>query len=270
VSLFTESSFAWEPVSPRGVAAFARASYERLFVVQSIFALMAAAAVVWLLTTRLFPTVDAAIENLPATSVIERGKLGWPDDSPKLLSEGHFLAFSVDLGHSGNLRSPAHFQFEFGTNSLCIYSLFGVAELFYPPDQSFYFDRPELSPLWGAWAPEILGLAAIGTFFGLLIIWLILATIYSLLIWLIAFYADRDLNYFQSWKLAGAALMPGALIMSLAIVMYGLAVFDLVQFCFAAVMHIVIGWTYLIVSPLFIRRAVPVAKGNPFNGSGKN
>lgn len=266
----TQPTIAWEPVSPRGVAAFARASFERLFVVQSIFALMAAAAVTWLLATKFFPTVDAAIDNLPATSVIEHGKLKWPDDSPKLLSEGHFLAFSVDPQHSDNLRSPAHFQFEFGENSLCIYSLLGVYEIYYPPDQSFYFDRPNLQPLWGAWAPELLGLAAIGTFFGLLIIWQILATLYSLPVWLFAFYADRDLNFFQGWKLAGAALMPGALIMSLAIVMYGLAIFDLVQFAFAVVMHLLIGWLYLIISPLFVPRAVPAPPGNPFGDAGKN
>ena len=260
----TQPAIAWEPVSPRGVAAFARASFERLFVVQSIFALMAAAAVTWLLAAKLFPTVDAAIDNLPATSVIERGKLSWPDDTPKLLAEGHFLAFSVDLQHSGNLRSPAHFQFEFGERSLCIYSLLGVTEVPYPPDQSFYFDRANLEPLWGAWAPEILGLAAIGTFFGLLIIWAILATLYSFPVWLFAFYADRDLSFFQGWKLAGATLMPGALIMSLAIVMYGLAVFDLVQFAFAAVMHLVIGWLYLIISPLLIQRAIPAGNNNPF------
>lgn len=264
MSADAEPTIAWEPVSPRGVAAFARASFERLFVVQSIFALMAAAAVTWLLATKLFPTVDAAIDNLPATSAIERGKLNWPDDSPKLLAEGHFLAFSVDRQHSGNLRSPAQFQFEFGDNSLCIYSLLGVTEFYYPPDQSFYFDRPDLQPLWGAWAPEILGLAAIGTFFGLLIVWMVLATIYSCPVWLFAFYADRDLNFFQSWKLAGAALMPGALIMSFAIVMYGMAVFDLVEFSFAAAMHLLIGWLYLIISPLFVQRAVPVGNSNPF------
>ncbi len=266
----TEPGIAWEPVTPRGVAAFARASFERVFVVQSIFALLAAGAVVWLLATKLFPTVSAAIDYLPVSSAIEHGKLTWPDQSPKLLSEGHFLAFSVDLQHSGDLRSPAHFQFEFGEHSLCIYSLLGVTELYYPPDQAFYFDRPDLQPLWGAWAREILGLAALGTFFGLLIIWMILATVYALPVWLFAFFGDRDLNYSRSWKLAGAALMPGALIMTFGIVMYGHGVFDLVQFSFAAAMHLLIGWIFLIISPLFVPRSVPAPPGNPFGGAGKN
>jgi len=44
VSAFAEPKFAWEPITPRGVAAFARGSFERLFVMQSVFALIGAAA----------------------------------------------------------------------------------------------------------------------------------------------------------------------------------------------------------------------------------
>ena len=60
-----EPAFAWEPLTPRGVAAFARASFERLFVVQAVFALIAAAAVVWVLSDGIFPVIDAAIDQLP-------------------------------------------------------------------------------------------------------------------------------------------------------------------------------------------------------------
>lgn len=264
MSAFTEPKFAWEPVTPRGVAAFARASFARLLAVQSIFALCAALVVVWLLATDFFPTVAAAINQLPAAGEISNGKLNWPDDSPKLLAEGDFLAFSVDLNHSGALRSPAQFQFEFGENSLCIYSLFGTAEIVYPPDQAFYFDRPDVQPLWGAWAPEILGLAGVAVFVGLLLSWTLLATVYFLPVRLLSFYANRDLNFRQSWRLAGAALMPGALLQTLAIVLYGLGASDVVQLCFAFAMHLVIGWIYLFVSVLFLNRTLPAEKKNPF------
>ena len=264
MSEFTQPRFAWEPVTPHGVASFARASFERLFVVQSIFALLATAAVVWLLAGGFFPTVDAAIKQLPATGEISRSKLNWPGESPTFLAEGHFLAFTVDLRHSGQLRSPAQFQFEFGETSLEIFSLFGAAEIFYPPGQSFYFNRPGLQPVWGAWAPELLGLAALATFFGLLLVWALLATIYFLPVWLISFFANRDLNFREAWKLSGAALMPGALIMTLAILLYGFGAFDLVQFCFAFAMHFLIGWIYLFASPPFLQRAVPADKKNPF------
>jgi len=266
VSVITESRFAWEPVTPRGVAAFARASLERLIVVQSIMALLATAAVVWLLSSGFFPAVDAATRSLPAKGDITRGKLNWQDESPKVLAEGHFLSFSVDTKHSRQLRLPAQFQFEFGEDSLVIIALLGEMEIPYPPEQSFYFNRTDLQPAWGAWSPNLLGLVALGTFFGLFMTWAVLATVYFLPVWLVAFYTDRDLNFRASWKLAGAALMPGALLLSLGIVLYGFGVFDLVQLGFAFTMHFIIGWIYLLISPLFLKRVLPGEKGNPFGG----
>lgn len=264
MSAFTEPSFAWEPITPRGVAAFARATFERLFVVQSVFALLAAGSVVWLLSDGIYPTMDDTIENLPEMGSIHGGRLDWREDSPVILAEGGILAISVDMDHGGSLRSPADFQLEFGRDTLRIFSLFGEAEVGYPPNYTISVNQPEARPAWGAWAPEILALAAIGTFFGLLLTWAALASIYCLPVWLVCFFANRDLNLAASWRLAGAALMPGAALISLSLVLYDLRAFDLVQLCFAFGMHLVIGWIYLFVSPLFLNRALPAENKNPF------
>lgn len=264
MSAFKEPAFAWEPITPRGVAAFARASLERLLVVQSVVALLGAAAVVWMLSHGVFPTIDAAISNLPAAGEIHSGKLDWRDDSPMMLAEGRILAFSVDLEHGGALRSPADFQFEFGLDSVRIFSLFGETEINYPPSYVIAANQTDARPAWGAWAPDVLGLAAIGTFFGLLLVWALLATIYCLPVWLVCLFSNRDLGFPASWKLAGAALMPGALLLSLSLVLYGSGRFNIVQLCFAFGMHLVIGWIYLFVSPLFLNRALPSEKKNPF------
>ncbi len=259
-----EPTFAWEPITPRGVAAFARASFERLFIVQAVFALLTAAAVLWLLSDGIFPVMDEAINQLPDSGSIHGGRLDWREDSPVMLAEGKILAFSVDVEHGGALRSPADFQFEFGRDSLCIFSLFGEAELDYPTGYLIAANRSDARPAWGAWAPNLVGLAAIGTFFGLMLGWAGLATIYCFPVWLLCFFANRDLNLFASWKLAAAALMPGALLLSVALVLYDCSGFDLVQLCFAFGMHLVIGWIYLFVSPLFLNRALPAPPKNPF------
>jgi hypothetical protein len=264
VSALGEPSFAWEPLTPRGVAAFARASFERLFIVQSIFALIAAAVVMWTLSDAIYPVIDDAIEGLPDTGGIYDGKLDWRDSSPMPLAEGKILSIGVDLNHEGQWRSPSDFQFEFGRDSLVIVSLLGEAELDYPPDSYLATNYRDARPAWGAWSPNILALAAIGTFFGLLLIWAVLATVYFLPVWLICFIANRDLNLRASWKLATAALMPGAALMSLSLLLYELGLFDLVQLGFAFAMHLVIGWIYLFVSPMFLNRVLPEQKKNPF------
>ena len=100
---------------------------------------------------------------------------------------------------------------------------------------------------------------------GLLASWWLLATIYFLPVWLLGFFVNRDLNFRASWKLSGAALLPGALLMAAGILLYDFGAVDLVQFGFIFGAHFVLGWIYLFVSLLFVPanfRALP--KGNPF------
>ena len=254
MSASAEHPVAWEPLTPRGVAAFASARLSRLLLVQFVIASLAAAAVVWFLSDGWFPTVRAAIRNLPAQGVIRSGRLDWPDNPPRLLAGGRFLAFIVDLNHSGQTQSPADVQIEFGRETVRVVSFLGYAEWNYPPDWTMAFNRTDLEPLWGAWEPELLAITVLALVAGLMLAWAALATIYFLPVRLISFFANRDLNFRGSWKLAGAALMPGALLLTAAIVLYGFAALDLIQFCFISGAHFALGWIYLFLSQLFLPR----------------
>jgi hypothetical protein len=266
----TLKKFAWEPLTPRGVAAFAHAKSSRLFLVQFTVALLAAISAVWFLHNGFFPTIRAAIQNLPDTGKISSGKLDWPGNSSQMLAEGKFLAFDIDLDHSGQINSTADLQIEFGQESVRVFSSlgYGYMEFFYPPDRFAPFNRTELEPLWGAWAPEILFIAATATVIGLLLSWWILATIYFLPVWILGFFANRDLNFRASWKLSGVALMPGALLMAAGIFFYSFGTLGLVQLGFIFSSHFVLGWIYLFVSLFFLPR-IPEAKpkANPFKPS---
>ena len=254
------STFAWEPLTPHGVAAFARASFSRLLLVQFIVALLCAAPVVWFLYDGCFPVLDAAIQKMPATGEIRSGKLDWHGDSPQLLAEGKFMAFDVDLKHSGQIHSTADVQIEFGNDSIRIFSLLpGYSEIFYVPDRLAPFNRTELEPLWGAWAVEILFIAAAAVTVGLLLSWWILATMYFLPVWFLGFYANRDLNFRACWKLSGAALLPGALLMAAGVLLYDFGFLDLVSLGFIFAAHFALGWIYLFLSQLFLPR-IPEAK----------
>ncbi|HEX3890080.1 MAG TPA: hypothetical protein VHX90_04440 [Verrucomicrobiae bacterium] len=264
----TPKKFAWEPLTPRGVAAFAHAKFSRLLLVQFVTALLAAISVVWFLDDGCFPTIRAAIQNLPDAGKISSGKLDWRGNSPQLLAEGKFLAFDVDLNHSGQINSTADLQIEFGKESVRIFSLLGYAEFFYPPDRFAPFNRTELEPLWGAWSAEILFIAAAATVIGLLLSWWILATIYFLPVWILGFFTNRDLNFRACWKFSGAALMPGALLMAAGIFLYGFGALDLVKLGFIFSAHFVLGWIYLFVSLLFLPRISEAKpKANPFKPS---
>ncbi len=260
-----EPAFAWEPLTPRGVAAFARATFSRLLAVQLVIAVLAAASVAWFMDAGCFPAVSEAIQKLPGTGEIRSGRLVWHGSSPQMLVEKRFLAFDVDLDHSGQIHSTADVQIEFGADSVRVFSLLGYAEFFYPPDRQGPFNRTELEPLWGAWAAEILFLTWVAVTVALLVSWWLLATIYFFPARLVAFFANRDLNLRACWNLSGAALLPGALLMTAGILCYGAGLLDLVSFGFVFAAHFVLGWIYLFVSQLFLPRiSAGPQKGNPF------
>ncbi|MGB7769579.1 MAG: hypothetical protein WBN22_12085 [Verrucomicrobiia bacterium] len=263
-----KSTRAWEPFTPRGVAAFAGARLGRLLLVQCIVVLFTVAAVVWFIHNAYFPPIGTAIQKLPAAGEIRSGRLDWHDPSPQWLAEGRFLAFDVDLDHSGQIHSPADVQIEFGRESVRVFSLLGYQDWPYPRGYVIAFNRTKLEPLWGAWALELLLAAGAAVTVCLLLSWWLLATLYFPPAWLLGFFTNRDLNFRQSWRLAGAALMPGALLMAAAILLYGVGFWNLVSFGFAFGAHLLMGWVYLFLSLLFLPRApASTSKGNPFRSS---
>jgi hypothetical protein len=260
-----QPKFAWQPLTMRGVAAFAHASLGRLLLVQLIVALVAAGSVLWFLHQVWFPTVVEAIRQLPPQGELRAGRLDWRGATPSRLAEGRFLAFVVDLDHTGTARGTAQVQVEFGQTDCKVLCLLGRWQGAYPRGWTVAFNRTDLGPWWGAWAPVILAIVAGLVVAGLMLSWACLATVYALPAWLIGFFADRDLTLRGSWRLAGAALMPGALLMAAAIILYGCGALDLVRLAVAAAVHLVMGWIYLFVSPLcLLRHPAAVAEANPF------
>ncbi len=257
--------FAWQPLTGRGVAAFASAPLGRLLLVQFLVALLAASSVVWFLQKAWFPTIGQAIRQLPAQGELRSGTLEWAGDSPVRLAEGRWLAVAVDLDHAGKARSPAHVQVEFGRTDLEIYSLLGCVRCAYPRGWAVAFSRTELQPWWEAWAPAILAMAGAAVLGGLMMTWAALATVYFLPVWLAGFFADRDLSVGGSWRLAGAALMPGALLLCIAVLLYAWGVLDPLRVAVAGAAHLVVGWVYLVAGTR-CRPPHPAAaaKENPF------
>ncbi|HVV01554.1 MAG TPA: hypothetical protein VHH88_09345 [Verrucomicrobiae bacterium] len=254
---------AWQPFTPRGAAAFARAPLGRLLLVQLAIALLAAGLVVWFATTAWFPVINEAVGSLPSQGEIRYGELRWPG-GPRILGENRFLGLAVDLDHSGSAHSPAQVSIEFGRKGLKAYSLLGYLRLEYPLGWRYAFNRTEVGPAWGAWRPAILAITAIVVLFALIASWAVLASIYFLPAWAAGFFTNRELGPSESWRLCGAALMPGAVFFCLAILLYGAGALDLIQLLAIAALHLVIGWVWLALSIRALPRAETAIPRNPF------
>jgi len=261
-----KKGFAWQPFTPKGVSLFARASWGRLLLVQFLFAVGIAGAVIWFIHEDWFPVAERAINHLPQAAEIRRGRLQWGGESPAVLAEGRFLAISVDLRHEGQARSPAHVTLELGELDYKVYWLPGCERVRYPNGWTIFLTHNEAGPWWGAWSPAILAGAGLIVVSGLMIFWTLLASIYCGPGWLLGVFANRDLKFTGSWRLSGAALMPGVLLLLGAIFCYGLGWLDLVRLALAAAIHLAIGWVYVVLSILKLpRHAEAAAAGaNPF------
>ncbi len=261
-----KTPFAWEPVTPRGVAAFADCSLRRLWLVQLIIAILAAAVVLWFLLTAWFPVIEQAIRKLPAQGSIRAGRLEWKLAPTATFAENHFLALTVDLRHEGAARSPANVQVEFGEKDVALLSLFGAVQKPYPHDYLIAFNRDELEPWWGAWKPAILALTALGVICWLMLTWGLLAALYCPAAWLVAFFANRVLSWRGAYRLCGAALMVGALLLTLAIALYGLGILDVLLLLIMAGAHFLVGWIYICWAPFWRPHLnASGASRNPFN-----
>jgi hypothetical protein len=263
-----DASFASEPITPRGMVAFAHARVGRLWIVQLLAAILVAVSVLWFFNDSCVPAIAKALRNLSGTGEIHSGELAWRGDSPKVLAEERFLAFDLDLNHTGRIHCTSDLQIEFGRDSIRVFSLFGSVDFYYPynpPDQIIPVSRDDLEPLWGAWLVEIQAIMLAVIVIGLLLLWNILATLYWLPVWMLGFLTSRDLSLGQSWRLAGASLLPGSLLLALGVFLYDFAVLDLIQFGFVVCAHLLLGWIYLFVGLLFLPHHAPQpARKNPF------
>jgi hypothetical protein len=254
---------AWQPFTPKGIAAFADAKPGRLFVLQVIVALLAATAVVWFLWSVWCPSVREAIQNLPPTGVIRAGELDIGASAVQRLVTNRFLTFAIDAQSSQRHSFSADVFVVFRRSNYEVCSLFGCASSHYPTPVA-PFNRLELEAKWGAWEPVLLGIAGAASALAFLFTWWLLTTLYCPFVWLLAFFCDRKLTFGGSWRLCGAALLAGALLLTAGVVAYGLAALDLIRLLILAVLHVVIPWVLIIFAVLARPATTAKLSTNPF------
>src|SRR5260221_2227421 len=152
---------AWQPVTPRGVAAFAQATLSRLLLMELIVGFLAAASIVWFLAAAWFPTIRQAVRQLPEQGSIRSGRLDSPQRIAQTLGETNFLTIVLDLERQRNVTQSSDLLIEFHQSNFQVCSIFGCLLLNYPKGWDLEFNRLRLAPLWEAWEPILLGIGAV-------------------------------------------------------------------------------------------------------------
>ena len=276
------STEAWQPFTIGGVARFAVSSRWRLLGVQCLFALAVAGVAVWFVNRAWMPVIDEAIDRMPQTGAISDGRLAWPSGAT-LHVEGPagepFMRVDVQPNGLTNVVETIDLVVAFEADRVLLGSSLGLGLLVvpYPPSVDIPFNKSDLEPWWGARSHLVLAALGLLIIIGLLLSWAVLGWVYMVPV---KIFSVNRVSWRGAWQLASAAHMPGALVMSAGMILYGFKQLELVGLVFVWAIHLVLPWFYLILSTIFATKpparvkkdktdpkpkAKPAKKDNPFD-----
>ena len=257
----------WQPLTFNGVADFARARWTRLLLLQSIVAAFVVAVVLVVLGRCWFPVVTKAVPGLTEFGSVRGARLAWPKKEATVLAENRFLGLVVDLEESGTTGQIADVQVEFGRERIKLSAVLGYSALPYPEGVELELNRQVLDPWWNAWRPAFLFGGGLVAALFLFASWFALATLYALPVRVLAWFGGRAASLGKCWRLAAAALLPGAIWLGGALLLYAMEQLPLAGLGVAFGIHFAIAWVYLIGAPFCLPRkeADALSTGaNPF------
>ncbi len=256
----------WQPLTPRGAAAFAHTSLNRVCAFQLAVAGVLALSFAWFLQAAVFPVVHRSVLQLPETGVIELGELRLPAQTPVMVAENDWLALRVDLESPGDQSLVRDLEIRFGPNSVRACTGLGCMTFIYPPGWTIPFNRLEVVPWWEAWETVLTATGAFSLFCFLLVTWWTLSTLYAPLPRVLAFFSDRELSLDGAWRMAAASLLAGAIFMGLGILALGMGWIRLTTLLLFFLVHLTIPIVYVVVGTSVLPPRSRISKGpNPFN-----
>jgi hypothetical protein len=232
------------------VASFAQDSYGRVLTVAALVGLVVAIAAAVLCSNGCFPVVTTAVNRLPAQGEVQDGRLHWPTTNAVTLAENPYLALSVDPTGRANFGQSTDVRVVFGPKAWEVSSMFGYVSFSYPPGYILALNRTETQPWWTTLQPYVLVGGVLAAVAGLLLFWALLGLVLMLPVSFYTLLIDRKASLGECWRLSVAALMPGAVLMAVNVLLYGVARVGLVTFLVLGILHVLVDLVYLLAAPL--------------------
>lgn len=251
------------PLTPRGIATYATADRIFFTFTLALFAIICSVAVCIMMKRCLIQPINAAVERLPQQGCIANGRLEWFTNETTILIETRSLSIHVNPTDEEPIADGADLQIVFAKDKLLLRSLLGWLAIPYPKMFYFPLNLKELWTSWGAYKNSIIPAVFVISVFSLLLVWWMLAWIYSIPVSLIANILKRKVDAVGVFRISVMSQMLAAGIMAAGIVFYAYARIDLTTLCIIFAIHLPFAWIYLAITPFFLPK-IPDETYNPF------
>lgn len=248
------------PTTFGGVAALGLSPLRWLVCWQVLLALGSALAIAWSLGASFGRDLRRAADSLPDDGRIHMGRLQWPGRPPEVLVQGPFLGILANPAAARDVGLTSDVVVVLESDRFAVRSLAGWLEVPYPPAMDLSLARVDMSGALAAWTQPALIVTGVAVFFGLLSIWWLLGFLYGTVLWALAAASGRMPDLGTAWRIACAALLLPAVLMTSAIVLYATRELGLLGLLAAVPIHVVAGWVYCLGALARLPRPVT----NPF------
>lgn len=228
-------------------------------------AALSVASVLYFLSHCWEPMIQQAIGQLDNGGEIRNGILqpgGAKTDV--ILASNPYLTIALDWTGTSARDQASDVRLIIQIDRVLGCSLFGCTAIDYRQIGDRPVGRSETGAWWEAWRPTITTAISLGQVFLLILSWWVLAILYAWAIRLFAFYLDREVDFGGATRVAQAALIPGALWLTVAVFFYARGWLNLFGLLVVFVMHLPVGWIYAGLACRNLPARPDVLPANPF------
>jgi hypothetical protein len=209
--------------------------------------------------------VGDAIASVQNEGVITNSRWITTNDVPRVLAGNRHFEITLDAHGQRGLGSTADVSATLTIPALRICGVLGCYAMPYEPGYTFLLNQHALAAAWDAWRKPVASVFGIILFLALFASWWIVALLATPIIKLIVFFTDRQLTWGGSWRMANAALLLGALLVSVGVFLYGVEAIDVFRLALFYVLHLVCDVVMIVLSPFFLPKLTAAERAkNPF------
>lgn len=252
------------PCTPRGITVWASQRKTAALVYVLGMGCLVATAMGWFVGKCWLPVWEEAIVSFPPGSRIEKEQLMLPSDSGQPLTDNLFLSFEWIADPDEESASTSDIRIVLRPDECRVGSLIGYLSVPYPYGYIIDLDPDKLQPWWltrsfffyiGGWI--LIWLGMLGCWWGL-------AMVYTTPVFLLAYFLAREIGVRSVFRLNLLSLMPPALFMTTAVVLYAFRHLNLMELLVAGVVHIPMAWFLIFLSVLRLhRKSSPLDHSTP-------